>query len=105
MDVADERGYYIPTTGLLAYLQTKDGDYEGAVTKTFNTVEVEEMLSREHPGGELLRGASGILVYYYLEGVYVYDAYGLADAFLARLPAVYDEHWRIGHAAADSRGL
>jgi len=97
MDVADERGYYIPTTGLLAYLQTKDGDYEGVVTKTFNTVEVEEMLTREQPGGELLRGASGILVYYYLEGVHVYDAYGLADAFLARLPAVYDEHWRIGH--------
>ena len=97
MDVADERGYYIPTTGLLTYLQTRDGDYEGAVTKTFNTVEVEEMLSRKQPGGELLRGASGILVYYYLEGVHVYDAYGLADAFLARLPAVYDEHWRIGH--------
>ena len=97
MDVADERGYYIPTTGFLAYLQTKDGDYEGGVTKTFNTVEVDEMLTREQPGGELLRGASGILVYYYLEGVHVYDAYGLADAFLARLPAVYDEHWRIGH--------
>lgn len=97
MDVADEREYYIPTTGLLAYLDTKEGDYEGIVTKTFNTVEVEEMLSRETPGGELLRGASGILVYYYLEGIHVYDAYGLADAFLARLPAVYDDHWRIGH--------
>ena len=97
MDVADEREYYIPTTGLLAYMNTKNGDYEGVVTKTFNTVEVEEMLERPAPGGELLRGASGILVYYYLEGVHVYDAYGLADAFLARLPAVYDEHWRIGH--------
>lgn len=97
MDVADERAYYIPTTGLLAYLSTKEGDYEGSVTKTFNTVEVEEMLARDVPGGELLRGASGILVYYYCEGVHVYDAYGLADAFLARLPAVYDEHWRIGH--------
>lgn len=96
-DVADERTYYSPTTGLLAYLQTKDGDYEGVVTKTFNTVEVEEMLARETPGGELKRGASGILVYYYLEGIPVYDAYGLADAFLARLPAQYDEHWRIGH--------
>lgn len=96
-DVADERAYYIPTTGLLAYLDTKDGAYEGIVTKTFNTVEVEEMLTRETPGGELKRGASGILVYYYLEGIHVYDAYGLADAFLARLPAEYDEHWRIGH--------
>lgn len=97
MDVADERAYYSPTTGLLAYFNTKDGDYEGVVTKTFNTVEVEEMLSRETPGGELKRGASGILVYYYLEGVHVYDAYGLADAFLARLQATYDDHWRIGH--------
>lgn len=96
-DVADERAYYSPTTGLLAYLKTKDGAYEGAVTKTFNTVEVEEMLARETPGGELKRGASGILVYYYLEGIPVYDAYGLADAFLARLPAQFDEHWRIGH--------
>ena len=97
MDVADERAYYSPTTGLLAYFDTKDGEYEGVVTKTFNTVEVEEMLSRETPGGELKRGASGILVYYYLEGIHVYDAYGLADAFLARLQATYDDHWRIGH--------
>ncbi len=97
MHVADERAYYIPTTGLLAYLETKDGDYEGVVTQTFNTVEVEEMLTRQTPGGQLFRGASGILVYYYLEGIHVYDAYGLADAFLARLPAQYDDHWRIGH--------
>ena len=97
MDVADERAYYSPTTGLLAYLSTKDGEYEGIVTTTFNTVEVEEMLSRETPGGQLYRGASGILVYYYLEGVHVYDFYGLADAFLARLQATYDDHWRIGH--------
>ena len=97
MDVADERAYYSPTTGLLAYLNSKDGEYEGIVTKTFNTVEVEEMLTRETPGGQLFRGASGILVYYYLEGVHVYDFYGLADALLARLPATYDEHWRIGH--------
>lgn len=97
MDVADERAYYSPTTGLLAYLSTKDGDYEGIVTETFNTVEVEEMLSRETHGGQLYRGASGILVYYYLEGVHVYDFYGLADAFLARLQATYDDHWRIGH--------
>ena len=97
MDVADERAYYSPTTGLLAYLKTKDGEYEGIVTKTFNTVEVEEMLARETPGGQLFRGASGILVYYYLEGIHVYDFYGLADAFLARLQATYDDHWRIGH--------
>lgn len=96
-DVADERAYYFPTTGLPAYLETRDGAYEGIVTQTFSTVEVDELLEKGEPGGELKRGASGILVYYYLEGKHVFDAYGLADAFLARLPALHDEKWRVGH--------
>lgn len=94
--IADERAYYFPMTGIGTYLLTKSGDYDGGVTKAWSTEEVEEMLGRPHPRGEL-SFAPGIRVYYYCENIPVYDAYGLGDAFLARLPAIQEENWRVGH--------
>lgn len=95
-DIADEREYYFPTTGIWTYFRTRTGDYEGDVAKTWNAQDVEEMRGRERPGGGL-SFAPGIKVYYYCEGIPVYDAHGLGDAFLARLPAIHEENWRIGH--------
>lgn len=45
----------------------------------------------------VLRGTLGIAGYYAGPGVHMVDPYALNDALLARLPAIYNPNWHIGH--------
>lgn len=49
------------------------------------------------PPGTRLRAAAGLFGYYAGPDVHILDPLGLGDPLLARLPAMYDPRWRIGH--------
>lgn len=80
--IADERGFYASKTGL-AHVG-RDFFRLSETTQTARTVEV----------------TCGGLGFYGLRGgpnLHLIDYCGLADPLLARLPAKFDERWRIGH--------
>jgi arabinofuranosyltransferase len=47
--------------------------------------------------GDIIEWATGVLVYYYADGIYINDTIALGDPFLARLPAIYTKGWTVGH--------
>jgi len=80
--IADERDFYSPKTGLAH--AGRDFFNFSETAQTARTVEV----TCGGLGFSGLRGGSEL---------HLIDYCGLSDALLARLPAKYDENWRIGH--------
>lgn len=87
--VMDERGYYYEGGGLLT-----SGLEHGHVTHVF--AEEGRALAK---GGEAVVtfGAIGMRGYYGGPQLYIVDVNALTDPLLARLPAIRQEEWRIGH--------
>ena len=87
--IADERQSYYMFTGLLHaksaevmpdhYLRTMGEDARESGKKVIDHINV------------------GIFGFYAGPNVYILDRYALGDPLLARLPALYNECWRIGH--------
>ncbi|MBO6133901.1 MAG: hypothetical protein J6P05_06175, partial [Lachnospiraceae bacterium] len=46
--------------------------------------------------GGIVENAAGIVVYKNPD-LYLNDTYALGDPFLSKLPAKYDQNWRVGH--------
>lgn len=87
--IADERGYYYPGTGLLTA-----GWPHGGPSHPFA---VEGRKYAEDGMAIAVHAAIGMRGYYAGPGTYIIDANALADPVLARLPAVADGSWRVGH--------
>lgn len=93
--ISDEREYYFGTTGLYNNVVSliKTGDL--CVQNTWNNDAVDDLRSQGLNGG-IIDNAAGILVYYNPD-LYLNDTYSLGDPFLSKLPAEYNENWRVGH--------
>ena len=93
--IADERAGYFRYTSLfnntLSYLKTG----KLVLRNAWNEAGIEEIREWEHDGG-IIRMVPGISKYYNPD-LYLNDQYALGDPFLAKIPAVREENWRIGH--------
>lgn len=93
--ISDEREYYYGTTSLFNNVLSliKTGDL--CIQNTWNNEAVDDLRAQGLNGG-IIENAAGILVYYNHD-LYLNDTYSLGDPFLSKLPAEYDENWRVGH--------
>lgn len=86
--VADERSFYVRRSSLVTVgrdvLPTKGWAHQG-------------LELRWDPQRVVIRGSVGLMGYYAGPTVHMIDIYGLADPLLARLPAIHDPQWRVGH--------
>jgi arabinofuranosyltransferase len=86
--IADERAWYFPQTGLTAPTRRPELTEErdaSARLEPDNVTQVVPMLQ------------VGMQAYFAGPSVHALDQLALADPLLARLPALYDPHWRVGH--------
>ncbi len=87
--VADERRFYAPYSGLLAARRYWRPMYTAAV-------QAGEHALRQG-ANVLVHNAIGAVGFFNGPELHVIDVMGLADPLLARLPAVRNNAWRIGH--------
>ncbi len=83
-DIADERAYYTPNTGLFARRVPHPWAAQGLILRAAGPAVVEH-------------GNVGFLGYYAGPAVHIIDRNGLTDPLLARLPVRDPANWRIGH--------
>lgn len=93
--ISDERAGYFSTASLFnnLYSLVKTGDL--CIQDTWNDESVRELRENGMTGG-ILESVPGITKYYNND-LYLNDLYALGDPYLAHLPAVKEEGWRIGH--------
>ncbi len=87
-DIADERAYYTPNTGLFADRVLHPWAEQGLVLRAAGPAVVEH-------------GNVGFLGYYAGPAIHIIDRNGLTDPLLARLPVRDPADWRIGHFRRD----
>ena len=87
-DIADERAYYTPNTGLFADRVPHPWAEQGMELRRQGAAVVEH-------------GNVGFLGYYAGPAVHIIDRNGLTDPLLARLPVRDPADWRIGHFRRD----
>ena len=91
--IADERLYYMPNTGLLNQSRMNEAPY-GSLRQEGQ----EKYLQAQYTGLKSFRfGAVGIAGFYLGADYYVSDYHALLDPLRARLPMSYSGTWRIGH--------
>lgn len=90
--IADERSYYYQYTGLLNLIR-EDGELE------FNRHSWKEQAEQAKVRNEkvVIMGTIGFFGLTGGPSIHVVDNLALGDALLARLPAIYNANWRIGH--------
>ena len=93
--ISDEREYYFGTTGLYNNVLSLIRTGELCIPETWNNDSTDDLRSEGLNGG-IIDNAAGILVYYNPD-LYLNDTYALGDPFLSKLPAEYNENWRVGH--------
>ena len=93
--ISDEREYYYSTTGLYNNVVSLIKEGRLCVSDTWNNEAPDDLRANGLSGG-IIDNAAGILVYYNPD-LYLNDTYCLGDAFLSKLPAIYDPNWRVGH--------
>ena len=93
--ISDEREYYFGTTGLYNNVLSLIKTGELCIPETWNNDATDDLRSEGLNGG-IIDNAAGILVYYNPD-LYLNDTYALGDPFLSKLPAEYNENWRVGH--------
>ena len=84
--IADERGYYYQSTGLLKM--------NGMPVHPW--AELGKMF-KEKNSSPVAGTNTGFTGFYSGPGIILIDQHALSDPLLARLPASYDPKWRIGH--------
>jgi arabinofuranosyltransferase len=96
----DERNTYFPYTSLISRVRklilnnsTGRGILDWNKDAQLSIAEIREKKYK----GDIITYASGILMVYFCDGIYVNDRFALGDPFLARLPAKYEKGWYIGH--------
>lgn len=93
--ISDERAGYFTTSSLFnnLYSLVRTGDL--CIQNTWNDESVKELRQNNMKGG-ILESVPGITKYYNND-LYLNDLYALGDPYLAHLPAVKEDGWRIGH--------
>jgi arabinofuranosyltransferase len=92
--IADERGYYYQSTGLLLAGQNAGRpQHEWA----FDGESSREALVEGNERKVRVKKNVGFFGFYAGPRVYVLDPLALGDPLLARMPACHDPNWRIGH--------
>jgi arabinofuranosyltransferase len=89
--IADERAYYYPSTGLLGVNRN--------VAWPDSAWAHEGREARQQGPAVTVRENIGYFGFFAGPEIHVVDQFGLADPLLARLPAVRNKNWRIGHFA------
>ncbi len=84
VDIADERIFYYPHTGLLGPRQPQPWIEQAKIARSEGQTFVK-------------RGNIGFFGYFVGPQTYILDHYALSDALLARLPVQDPNDWRIGH--------
>lgn len=87
--VLDERLFYFHGSGLPNY--RRDGSFPTHGSRTGGTA------LRNSPTGPSPRLTIGFEGYYAGPGQVLIDIFALADPLLARIPAVHNPYWRVGH--------
>ncbi|MCB9670256.1 MAG: hypothetical protein H6734_12340 [Alphaproteobacteria bacterium] len=85
--IVDERGFYHRGSGWLG----------GGVPGEGHAFARAGARAREAGKRSVTRATVGLFGYYAGPDVHIVDPLGLTEPLLARLPARYDPHWRIGH--------
>lgn len=89
--IADERGFYLAATGLAARL------YSGPNITHDARIAASALRARGRALIRLDTFGCGIFGYYAGPNIHIVDEWALTDPLLARLPALRQLHWRIGH--------
>lgn len=88
--IGDERRFYYKTAGLLQYARGKEmPTHEFAQTGRQYRNSNQAMVKKH--------GSVGYRGFFGGPKVHIVDYYSLTDPLLARLPAIYNPNWRIGH--------
>ncbi len=99
--IADERGWYMPYTGLINNAKSYISTGHMVLWDTWNNEsEFYELMDSGENDRYFVSWAAGIMVYEYSD-YYLNDLCALGDPFLSKLPAVWTEGWRIGHLYRD----
>ncbi len=93
--ISDERAGYFTTSSLFNNVYSLITTGELCIQNTWNEDGVKELRDNGMKGG-ILESVPGITKYYNND-LYLNDLYALGDPFLAHLPAVKENGWRIGH--------
>ncbi len=93
--ISDEREFYSETTGFYNNLRSLVKTGRTCWEDTWNDQGPDELREKGFSGG-ILENAAGILVYKNSD-LYLNDTYCLGDPLMSRLPAYYEENWRVGH--------
>lgn len=93
--ISDERAGYFQYSSLFNNVVSiaKTGDL--CIRDAWNEEGIKEYRDKGFSGG-ILSNCPGISKYYNND-MYLNDTYALGDPFLAHLPAVKEDNWRIGH--------
>ena len=93
--ISDERAGYFTSTSLFnnVFSLVRTGDM--CIQDTWNEDGVQDLRDNDMKAG-ILDSVPGITKYYNND-MYLNDLYALGDPFLAHLPAVKEDGWRIGH--------
>ncbi len=95
--IADERMWYAATNSLIGPLRDASHSVPRAADLPAHGWRYDGMLARQLGRRVVTTFSIGMFGFYAGSQVYVIDLYALADPLLARLPALHNEHWRIGH--------
>ena len=93
--VSDERAGYFSTSSLFNNLYSLATTGDLCIQNTWRDDGVKDLRDNGMKGG-ILESVPGITKYYNND-LYLNDLYALGDPFLAHLPAVKENGWRIGH--------
>ena len=93
--ISDERAGYFTTSSLFNNVISLIRTGDLCIRDTWNEEGVEDLRENGMSGG-ILESVPGITKYYNND-LYLNDLYALGDPYLAHLPAVKEEGWRIGH--------
>ncbi|MCR5686441.1 MAG: hypothetical protein K6G58_00205 [Lachnospiraceae bacterium] len=93
--ISDERAGYFTSSSLFNNVSSLISTGELGIRYTWREDGVDELRENGMAGG-ILDSVPGITKYYNND-LYLNDLYALGDPYLAHLPAVKEQGWRIGH--------
>ena len=97
--ISDERAGYFRYSSLFNNVVSLTTNGQLCIRDAWNEEGIKELKEAGYKAG-IIRNCPGISKYYNND-IYLNDQYALGDPFLAHLPAVKEDNWRIGHMWRD----
>ena len=92
--IANERMYYFPTNALINQSRESTNPFHSWIRDGYYYKNLAEFEEQKLVATEAVIGMKG---FFAGPNVHIIDQYGLGDPLLARLPAIFNNNWRIGH--------